>query len=181
FAIDQDLAARGETLFNKTCARCHGTYAPTLTRSVSTPTRSASEEQKNTYPNLLVPIEEVGTDRVRLDALSREHREGYGASWFAEFGKQAVIAEPGGYVAPPLDGIWATAPYFHNGSVPTLAGVLNSKARPNRFTRSFKTDEADYDKVKVGWKVTELTDPPAPNVPAIERRKIYDTSKPGRA
>ena len=22
-----------------------------------------------------------------------------------------------GYVAPPLDGIWATAPFFHNGSV----------------------------------------------------------------
>jgi hypothetical protein len=23
-----------------------------------------------------------------------------------------------GYQAPPLDGIWATAPYLHNGSVP---------------------------------------------------------------
>ena len=28
-------------------------------------------------------------------------------------------------VAPPLDGIWATAPYFHNGSVPTVYDVLS--------------------------------------------------------
>ena len=86
-----------------------------------------------------------------------------------------------GYQAPPLDGIWATAPYFHNGSVPALAGVLNSKARPTRFTRSFKTGEADYDKVNVGWKVTETRDPPDAKLAPIEARKIYDTSKPGRA
>ena len=54
-----------------------------------------------------------------------------------------------GYQAPPLDGVWATAPYFHNGSVPTLAGVLNSKARPKVFTRSYHTGEEDYDKDKV--------------------------------
>jgi len=37
----------------------------------------------------------------------------------------------GGYQAPPLDGVWATAPYFHNGSVPTIADVLDS----NQMTR----------------------------------------------
>ena len=35
-----------------------------------------------------------------------------------------------GYVAPPLDGIWATAPFLHNGSVPNLELLLNSRARP---------------------------------------------------
>ena len=40
-----------------------------------------------------------------------------------------------GYMAPPLDGIWATAPFFHNGSVPTIEGVLNSKARPAIWQR----------------------------------------------
>jgi hypothetical protein len=58
--------------------------------------------------------------------------------------------------------------------------VLNSKARPTRFTRSFKTGEADYDKERVGWKVTEVA-PPGPNVPEFERRKIYDTTLPGRS
>ena len=33
----------------------------------------------------------------------------------------------------------------------------------------------------MGWKVTELREPPDAKSPAIERRKAYDTSKPGRA
>ena len=43
------------------------------------------------------------------------------------------------------------------------------------------TDETAYDKLRVGWKVTELREPPARNEPPIEQRKVYDTSKPGRA
>jgi hypothetical protein len=57
--------------------------------------------------------------------------------------------------------------------------VLDSKARPKVFTRSFRTGEADYDQAKVGWKVTAC-DPPAAKRPAHERRKVYDTSQPGR-
>src|SRR3954449_2582814 len=38
------------------------------------------------------------------------------------------------YRARPLDGIWATAPYLHNGSVPTLADLLKPAAqRPKTF------------------------------------------------
>jgi len=33
------------------------------------------------------------------------------------------------------DGIWATAPYLHNGSVPTVEIVLNSRARPTYWRR----------------------------------------------
>ena len=39
-----------------------------------------------------------------------------------------------GYVARPLEGIWATAPYLHNGSVPTLDDLLKPEAeRPVCF------------------------------------------------
>src|SRR5205814_8578492 len=100
--------------------------------------------------------------------IGTKFAEAYNASWFAqEKGIQQMKVQPG-YQAPPLDGVWATAPYFHNGSVPTLAGVLNSKARPKVFTRSFKTDEADYDKEKVGWMVTELSLPHGPGGFAFE-------------
>ena len=85
-----------------------------------------------------------------------------------------------GYQAPPLDGIWASAPYFHNGSVPTVYHVLNSKARPKVFTRSYKTDLDAYDAEKVGWKVQVLERGPAGGVSAFERRKVYDTTQPGR-
>ena len=73
------------------------------------------------------------------------------------------------------------APYLHNGSVPTLHHVLNSTSRPRLYTRSFKTDVADYDKERVGWKITELKEPPSDKLPAIERRRVYDTTKPGRS
>jgi cytochrome c peroxidase len=54
-----------------------------------------------------------------------------------------------GYTAPPLDGVWATAPFFHNGSVPTLDGVLNPALRPATWTSNMSAD--DYDLEHVGW------------------------------
>jgi cytochrome c peroxidase len=55
-------------------------------------------------------------------------------------------------MAPPLDGIWITAPYLHNGSVPTLEALLNSRLRPRYWSRNFKKKEYDYQ--KIGWKYT---------------------------
>ena len=87
--------------------------------------------------------------------------------------------ESEGYQAPPLDGLWATAPYLHNGCAPTVYHVLNSKARPKVFTRSFKTGAEDFDSVKLGWKYRECA-PAAASLPPREQRKVYDTSQPGR-
>jgi len=44
-------------------------------------------------------------------------------------------AEDQGYVAGPLDGVWALAPYLHNGSVPTLRQLLVPKNRVKTFLR----------------------------------------------
>src|SRR4029077_14999903 len=57
--------------------------------------------------------------------------------------------------APSLDGICATAPYLHNGSVPTLHAMLSSSTRPARFTRPPSTDFAHYDTENVGWRFAE--------------------------
>jgi mono/diheme cytochrome c family protein len=168
FAIDKAKAAKGEAVFADHCARCHGTYG-----------------EKWTYPNKVIPLEEIGTDPARHRGVEAAYGTAYAESWFGQEPGQwldgKLIRMTAGYQAPPLDGVWATAPYLHNGSVPTLAGVLNSKARPKRFTRSYKTGEADYDTEKVGWKVTELASPPGPGVSAFERRKVYDTTLPGRS
>ena len=85
----------------------------------------------------------------------------------------------GGYQAPPLDGVWATAPYFHNASVPTVYHVLNSKARPKRFTPRSGGEKEDYDPVKLGLRFTAVVEAPAPAPPARERRQVYDTTLPG--
>jgi hypothetical protein len=168
FAIDRELAARGAKLFSKNCASCHGTYG-----------------ENWSYPNKIVHIDDIGTDRKRHDGFSAVMTQFYNKSWFAQekrsdgkVGYEATDAK--GYQAPPLDGVWATAPYFHNGSVPTLYHVLNSKARPQLYTRSFRTEREDYDEANVGWKVQVLKAGPAADARPIERRRVYDTTQPGR-
>ncbi|MFN4258537.1 MAG: hypothetical protein ACK4RK_04520 [Gemmataceae bacterium] len=166
--VDQKLARRGEWLFRENCAHCHGTYG-----------------DNGTYPNRIVPLEVIGTDRSRYDGISAEFARYYNKSWFAKeragwFADEYAARPSVGYQAPPLDGIWATAPYLHNGSVPTVYDVLNSKSRPTLFTRSFRTGQDAYDPVKLGWKVQVLDQGPDPRLPAIERRKVYDTRLPGR-
>lgn len=163
FAVNNERAAAGAKVFAANCAKCHGTYGAQWT-----------------YPNKVIPLDEIGTDPARLRGITATYGKAYSESWFGkEPGGPKPLRVGDGYQAPPLDGVWATAPYLHNGSVPTLAGVLNSKARPKRFTRSFRTGEADYDAGAVGWKVTEVPEPPA-GASGWERRKVYDTTKPGR-
>ena len=159
--IDAALAKQGGAIFTKTCARCHGTYGA-----------------KWTYPNKIVPIDEIGTDRRRYDGITKKFGDYYNKTWF---GGDYNVMETVGYQAPPLDGIWATAPYLHNGSAPTVYHVLNSKARPTYFTRSYRTDLSAYDAKKLGWKVEILLGPADPTkLTPVEFRKVYDTTKSGR-
>ena len=62
-----------------------------------------------------------------------------------------------GYKARPLTGIWATAPYLHNGSVPTLYDVL---LPPAQRPRSFAVGTREYDPVRVGYVSTASADSP---------------------
>ena len=73
-------------------------------------------------------------------------------------------------MAPPLHGIWATPPYLHNGSVPTLEALLNSPLRPAYWTWSF--DTSDYDEEAVGW-IYEVRESKGND------RQVYDTTAPG--
>lgn len=161
--IDARKAAQGAVLYRDNCTKCHGTYG-----------------EKWTYPNKVVALKDIGTDRRRFDGITRKFGEYYARSWFAQCEHGQPI-ETDGYQAPPLDGIWATAPYLHNGSVPTLYGVLNSRARPTIFRRTFRTDRDVYDEKHVGWKVNVLEKaPPASGMTPREFREIYDTRIPGR-
>jgi len=160
YAIDEKLAERGRTAFHRLCAECHGTYGP-----------------GGSYPERRVPIDEVRTDRVRLDALSPAHRTAYGESWFANFGKLANVAEPDGYVAPPLDGIWASAPYLHNGSVPTLWHMLHPSERPIVWKRRADTYDAD----RVGPQIETFSELPDDVQAGWQRRQYFDTRAFGKS
>jgi mono/diheme cytochrome c family protein len=166
FPIDEPLAARGRELYQETCARCHGTYGPA-----------------GHYPNKIVALGTIGTDRTLADGTNPEVLKFLNQSWFGREpgpgGQPLQFTAPSGYQAPPLDGIWATAPYFHNGSVPTVYHVLKSKARPKVYTRSYRTGPEDYDPVKLGCKMTVLDSPVHPKS-GFQARQIYDTTQPGR-
>ncbi|MBW4709967.1 hypothetical protein KX928_19460 [Roseobacter sp. YSTF-M11] len=56
-----------------------------------------------------------------------------------------------GYKARPLDGIWATAPYLHNGSVPNLYELL---LPAEQRSTSFTVGNHEYDPVNVGYVTT---------------------------
>jgi len=159
--IDHSLATEGKVVFRQNCASCHGTYGP-----------------NGRYPEKRVPIDAVMTDRVRLDALTPEHRRRYGQSWFASYNKPPVVEDPAGYVAPPLDGVWASAPYFHNGSVPTLWHVLHPDQRPRVWRRS--TDDG-FDRVKIGLEVETFEAMPSSISSNVERRRYFDTTKKGKS
>ena len=162
FAIDRPRAERGRAVFERSCARCHGTYGPT-----------------GSYPNKIVPLEVIQTDPARAHGLSDRLVSHFNSTWFGEVHPVSTIMT--GYQAPPLDGIWATAPYLHNGSVPTLEQLLDSKTRPSKFTRPPSTDFENYDTVRVGWRhrVIDRSDSTVREPTAWESSFIFDSSRFG--
>ena len=63
-----------------------------------------------------------------------------------------VPGEANAYEARVLHGIWATAPYLHNGSVPNLWELL---LPPDQRSQSFMVGSRRYDSEKVGYVTTE--------------------------
>lgn len=149
--IDQTLVTKGKTLFEINCQKCHGKYGT-----------------DESYPNYLIDLQSIGTDPALANEYAQypDYSAWYNRSWFNQK-PTAQLLPTKGYIAPPLDGIWATAPYLHNGSVPTLDDLLNSSQRPAKWSRTFD-NTADYDAVKVGWKYTIET--------TKTDSKTYDTS-----
>ena len=163
-AVDWDLARRGQALFNDTCSRCHGTYGDLRGR----------RDEDVDYPSIVVPLEEIGTDPVRWRALPVAGRTRYAESWFAD-GDDArsvpTVVEPEGYLAPPLDGVWASPPYLHNGSLPTLWHVLNPASRPAVWRRVGK----GMDERHVGFEIETVDRIPLTVRDIGQRREYFDT------
>jgi mono/diheme cytochrome c family protein len=161
FPIDQALAAQGEQVFAAHCSRCHGSYG-----------------EDEHYPNLVIPLEEIGTDPEYVLATISGQIDRFG-HWLDQsfYGELSHFVSPPGYIAPPLDGVWATAPYLHNGSVPTLEALLNSTKRPQYWIRTF--DSSDYNDKTLGWNYTVLEYGKDGTTDSEQRKRLYDTTLPG--
>lgn len=161
FPIDPELAEKGRPLFEENCTRCHGSYGP-----------------KPDYPNLVFDYAEVGTDPELAKFFTSPDNIRF-VRWFNRsfFGENSRGEPAPGYIAPPLDGIWATAPYFHNGSVPTIEGVLHSASRPRYWL--YPEDPSDFNQDTLGLNHRALDYGKAGARDKNERKRIYDTTAPG--
>ena len=149
FAVsDAKLVASGRELYDSKCARCH-------------------EPAKDGSMPDLPQTENIGTDEQRLKNFRNEKA---GAKPIDLLSTQLAAVERGStaseaerdkgpkwrttnqYGVRSLQGVWATAPYLHNDSVPTLADLLSpAESRPKTFT----LDYSRYDVERVGFKVLD--------------------------
>jgi cytochrome c peroxidase len=77
------------------------------------------------------------------------------------------------YKARPLNGVWATAPYLHNGSVPNLWELLKE---PDKRTPQFCVGNVEYDPVNVGYAA-----PSQGTVTCPEGTSLLDTRMRGNS
>ncbi|WP_437962039.1 hypothetical protein WME76_21875 [Sorangium sp. So ce119] len=151
-----ERVARGRALFVAHCASCHGLY--------DRQTRTVAQVTGSRYMARV----DVGTDPERSKAFMKPAADALNA-----FGERRHLWEKdafrpvkaaGEYLAGPLDGIWARAPYLHNGSVPTLGDLLKPPAPPGELDaeeaqafrpRQFYRGSRRFDEQNVGWLSTE--------------------------
>ena len=159
YEINRELAARGAGIYAQQCAQCHADH------------RFREGIRSGSGVGQVVQASDIGTDRHRLDSYTAA----FAANQYSLFPDSTYrfrrFRKTNGYANHPLDGIWARAPYLHNGSVPTLRDLLEpAERRPAVFHRGYDV----YDRERVGF-VT--------NVPEERGRTYfrYDTSIPGNS
>ena len=159
YAIDATKAAQGAALYRQHCVACHADER----------FREGVRVPEATRVGLVEDIDRIRTDRHRLDSYTDIFAANQYALYPASEYRFTHFRKTRGYANHPLDGIWARAPYLHNGSVPTLLDLLNAPAdRPRVFYRGNDV----FDRERVGF---------VSNVKEYRGRTFteYDTSTPG--
>jgi hypothetical protein len=147
-ATDAGLAAKGAPLYKTHCAECH--------------------EPNGARTGTVIPLDEIGTDRHRLDMWTKGSADAYNSYTSDKPWKLTHFQKTGGYLSAPLDGLWLRAPYLHNGSVPTLADLLEpASARPKQYWRGSDL----FDAVKIGF----VSEGPVAEAEGVR----FDTAVPG--
>jgi hypothetical protein len=157
---DPTAVTRGKAIYAEGCADCHGRQ------------EADGYVFEGEHLGQVEPIGVLGSDRARLDSYTETFRQLQLAKLFAGTPyKFSHFRKTDGYANLPLDGVWLRGPYLHNGSVPTLADLLEPAAkRPKAFVRGLDV----VDPVNGGF----LAPPCNPAAPP-EGTFCYDTTLPG--
>ena len=150
FAVDIELAKRGKTLFAEHCADC---YQPkngkvydigtSMKRAYVVGALLNYAAHKELYSNC--------SPETTVNLHGRDIKPCAEFDGVSLTGRKDVLMSPNdehhGYNARPLSGIWAQAPYLHNGTVPTVYHLLVPEERPESFIKS----RLDYDQKLLGF------------------------------
>ena len=136
FDVDYLKAQKGQAHFVQNCIHCHSGPNKVIDfKSIGTdPNRVAH------FPPLIAEFQGKILQRNCADARFCNKPDG------AQYQPQELSLMALGYVGSSLEGIWARAPYLHNGSVPTLRALLTNQ-RPEKFYRG----NTRYDEKNVGF------------------------------
>ncbi|MDH5181442.1 MAG: cytochrome c [Gammaproteobacteria bacterium] len=152
FDVDLALARKGQKLFAEHCAACHQPNNGKVYRDIGTHMgRARIANRLITFGAQGSFTDACGPDTVTVD-IDGQHSKPCakykGVSLLDK--KKFTMASSDrhdGYNALPLIGIWAQAPYLHNGSVPTIYQLLVPGERPAAFIKG----RLDYDKQWLGF------------------------------
>ncbi|HHO53496.1 MAG TPA: hypothetical protein ENK18_22145 [Deltaproteobacteria bacterium] len=178
-SVDWALAGDGLSVYADNCESCHGVLtvhegAPwgpdaRLTLTYDEAASRVSHDRSRTdaaYTQLAMDLE-FCIENMRTNQQLQQS------------GIFADLPEPEGRVfvgAPPLIGVWASAPYLHNQSVPTVRQLLDSRTRPDIWRLDADPYAYDYEDLGVSHE-------PLAETPAEERSDpldwyVYDTRTP---
>ena len=169
-------AKRGEILFNQNCTACHGRYEKAWSQA-GADALPLAEQLKTAhvlYPEQ-TPVVDVGTDSYRWKGMTSLSSQ---LNHLTLSKRYEIVVEPQkGYVPPPLVGVWARWPYFHNNSAPTLCAVLTAGSkRPPSYWSGEALDRArDFDADCNGYPLGSQT----PDEWKKDPDHFYDTSLRG--
>ncbi len=157
FDVDWRQAARGKILFQHACLGCHRPG----NRVLQPPSETGTDPGRaNVFTSFLT------TNLIAQMRAACTLPSCYGPGG-TPLPDAAVLLPTGRYASIPLTGVWASAPYLHNGSVPTLAQLLTGD-RPTTFYRNNTT----YDQKLVGFTWDHATSSDA---------VLYDTRQTGHS
>jgi hypothetical protein len=169
--IDLAKAKHGQKLFNESCAKCHGTYEKAW--DLSTASQLSLQAQLRTLRvsyQPKKPVFDVGTDPQRYQGMASLAQ----LNNLEISRRNGIVIEPQkGYVPPPLVGIWARWPYFHNNSAPSLCAVLTRhEERPVTYwAREANDPKKDFDLNCNGYPIERPT--------TVTNQWFYDTRRAG--
>ena len=168
--VDYTKAARGQKIYKNQCSKCHGVYSDDL---------SKNGPKLVSYPNKMIDLEKIGTDPSRVEVIDQKFIDAINNS---EMGQHVKAVKNHGYLATILTGVWNTAPFLHNGSVPTLWAFMNPSLRPEKFLVG--GHKFDISKVGIRHDATDA-DADGLNVYAEDYTpwatpEVYDTTTKGR-